>query len=274
MNMNLSLRDTQERMADLAAGLAASARRDISDQLNQAARRLRVFENRVFENEAQWSNAVVEATMDFCDRAALFTLNGQSLRLQAARGIQAPESVEDIKLATAPAFRSAAESKDTIVAMRTSGELSAPVAALVGEAAGQRFSLFPITARERVAAILYADATGRKVEASALELLAAIAGTVYETKPASKEHASAQRFALVKVAEMRLYKSQAVKDGRSNRDLYASLKTEIDSGREAFRRDFLLASPTMVDYFHLELLRTLANDDAELLGPEYPGALV
>jgi hypothetical protein len=30
----------------------------------------------------------------------------------------------------------------------------------------------------------------------------------------------------------------------------------------------------MVDYLHLELVRTLANDDAEVLGPNYPGAMV
>ena len=30
----------------------------------------------------------------------------------------------------------------------------------------------------------------------------------------------------------------------------------------------------MVDYLHLELLRTLANDDADLLGSEYPGPMV
>jgi hypothetical protein len=28
-----------------------------------------------------------------------------------------------------------------------------------------------------------------------------------------------------------------------------------------------------VDYLHLELVRTLANDEVELLGQEYPGPL-
>jgi hypothetical protein len=30
----------------------------------------------------------------------------------------------------------------------------------------------------------------------------------------------------------------------------------------------------MVDYLHLELVRTLANDDAEALGKDYPGPMV
>jgi hypothetical protein len=73
---------------------------------------------------------------------------------------------------------------------------------------------------------------------------------------------------------MRLYKSQAVRSGRLNRNLYATLKDDIDAGREAFRRQFLAGSSSMVDYFHQELVRALANDDAALLGPDYPGTLV
>ena len=76
------------------------------------------------------------------------------------------------------------------------------------------------------------------------------------------------------MAEIRLYQSEKVKNGRAAHDLYTSLKEEIDSAREAFRSEFLNASDSMVDYLHLELVRTLANDDVELLGQKYPGAMV
>ena len=46
------------------------------------------------------------------------------------------------------------------------------------------------------------------------------------------------------------------------------------AARESFREKHMSASPTMVDYLHLEMVRSLANDDADLLGPEYPGPLV
>jgi hypothetical protein len=85
-------------------------------------------------------------------------------------------------------------------------------------------------------------------------------------------HARAQRFARVRVAEMRLYHAQAVKDGRENLNLYAALRNEVDQGREQFRREYM-STPTMIDYFHVELVRTLANDDATILGSEYPGPL-
>ena len=73
---------------------------------------------------------------------------------------------------------------------------------------------------------------------------------------------------------MRLYRPDAVKSGRAQGDLYAALQDDIDRGREEFRQTFVMASQTMVDYFYLELLRTLANDNPAWLGGKYPGRLV
>jgi hypothetical protein len=84
----------------------------------------------------------------------------------------------------------------------------------------------------------------------------------------------AQRFARVRVAELRLYQSAEVKLGRAERNLYGALRAEIDAAREEFRREHLGGCPSMVDYVHLEIVRTLANDDDTLLGGEYPGPLV
>ncbi|HSW49669.1 MAG TPA: hypothetical protein VLH09_05805, partial [Bryobacteraceae bacterium] len=86
-------------------------------------------------------------------------------------------------------------------------------------------------------------------------------------------HSRAQRFARVQVAEMRLYKAQAVRAGRAQGDLYSALKSEIDAARESYRTSFLAPCASMADYLHRELVRTLANDDASLLGSAYPGAL-
>ena len=125
---------------------------------------------------------------------------------------------------------------------------------------------------------LYRNITGNIATALGFVAAAVKSGTPESWSGLNREeqdlHLKAQRFARVQVAEMRLYKAQAVRNGRSSRDLYASLKVEIDSGRDAFRRQFVDKSKTMVDYFHLELVRTLANDDVALLGPEYPGPLM
>ncbi len=287
----------QARVNEAAAESRSNAERDLAKKLNQSIRCLRGSEN------GGWKTELVQATQGFCDRAAVFTLQDGSLHLEAARGAVPAKPVDDVPLDAAPAFASAVESKDTVIAMRTKGELSPRIAAWTGEADSWRSYIFPVSARGNVLGLLYADADQRPVESSALELLAMAAGAfAAEHAPVPKPaelvtiapsgqkpvtvawasltreqqdlHQRAQRFARVQVAEIRLYKSENVKKGRSGRSLYASLKTEIDAARETYRNDYLAASDTMVDYLHPELVRTLANDDAELLGPDYPGPLV
>jgi hypothetical protein len=87
-------------------------------------------------------------------------------------------------------------------------------------------------------------------------------------------HLKAQRFARVKVAEYRLFQPDAVRVGREKGDFYSELRASIDPDREKFRQEFVTPSPTMVDYFHLELIRGLAHEDERLLGPGYPGPIV
>ena len=88
-----------------------------------------------------------------------------------------------------------------------------------------------------------------------------------------KSHFRAQRFARVKVAEMQLYKPDACRAGREQSNLYLYLKDEIDSARAVFRNQFM-STPTMVDYFHVELVRTLAENNEVVLGADYPGQML
>jgi hypothetical protein len=286
----------EERLAALSAGVVqavadslAGARRELTSKLNQAVRRLRAS-----ESEEQWSKAIIDATQGFSDRAALFFLRDGSLELAASRNIPGGNRMAATPLDSAPAFRSAAQSKDTVVALRTKSEMSEPIVRWAGEDTGRKFHLFPIAAKDRIVALLYADAAEHSVETNGLEILATVAGAVIESRtfttgprpslvnigtPAMSLEdqdlrLKAQRFARNQVAEIRLYKSEHVKNGRAGSNLYTSLKAEIDSARETFRRDFLSGPGTMADYLHLELVRTLANDDVQLLGPDYPGPLV
>jgi hypothetical protein len=87
-------------------------------------------------------------------------------------------------------------------------------------------------------------------------------------------HLRAQRFARVQVAEMRLYEADAVQAGRRRGDLYDALRKPIEAARETYREQFFSRCESMVDYLHLELIRTLAHDDPDLCGKDYPGPLV
>ncbi len=84
----------------------------------------------------------------------------------------------------------------------------------------------------------------------------------------------AQRFARVRVAEIQLYHAAQMKSGRAAGDVYGALKSQMDAARDAYREKFLTPVNGTADYLHAEFVRTLANDDAALLGPEYPGPLV
>jgi len=94
--------------------------------------------------------------------------------------------------------------------------------------------------------------------------------------PAAREEKDlrAQRFARVRVAEIQLYHAAQMKSGRASGDVYRALKPQIDAARDAYREKFLTPVNGTADYLHREFVRTLANDDAALLGPEYPGPLV
>ncbi|MBV8843013.1 MAG: hypothetical protein JO307_09390 [Bryobacterales bacterium] len=84
----------------------------------------------------------------------------------------------------------------------------------------------------------------------------------------------AKRFACVKVAELQLYHNSQVHAGRNGRDIYGALKPQIEEARNAFRERFLKSSHGVPDYLHEEIVRALAQNDATLLGPKYPGPLV
>ena len=108
--------------------------------------------------------------------------------------------------------------------------------------------------------------------APALEFLKTLAAPA----PVSHEETNlrAQRFARVRVAEIQLYHSAAMKSGRIAGNVYAALKTQMDTARDAYREAFLTPTNGTADYLHAEFVRTLANDDPALLGPGYPGPLV
>lgn len=289
--------------AAAARGGQQAARR-LTERLNQAGRRLRQA-----SEVREWTRVLLEVAGEFSPLALLFRLTGDAVRLERSSEDRLPERLADlppIELAQAPAFRAVIESRDTIVALASAEEVSSPLAGRL-EPAGGRVALLPVILRGKVLAVLFAGAEEETADLNALELVAALASAALEARPPAPDgtpggfvlisglsrpgaaplppwsqlsredqefHLKAQRFARVSVAELRLYESEAVKQGRAARDLYARLKDKIDAGREAFRRQFMDACPSMVDYLHLELVHTLANDDETLLGTDYPGPLV
>lgn len=293
----------EQEVAAREAETRRSARDDMAQSLNQAVRILRQA-----DDFAQMSAVLSDSSATYCNLLAVFSINGEIVRGERVKGIgeegQQQFHALEFPLTQAAAFASAIESRDTVVAMTTPREISAPLGEIFRQNADDRACILPIVVRQKAIGLIYASGA---VEMAPLELLAQAAGLAAEVRqppePAKKSelvviqggrpeprkipaswgeltvpdqeiHLRAQRFARVQVAGMRLFSPELVRQGRASKDLYGALQKDIDAGREMFRQMFLTASPTMLDYFHLELMRTLANDDARLLGEKYPGPLV
>lgn len=271
----------------LFEGALDHARREQAEQLNQAVRRLRIA-----PDSGELCATLADAAARLADGAILF---------RVAEGAATSDRI-DVPLCDAPALAAAAESQDPLIAAALPGEVSAPLVELLAHTPDIRVSIFPVVAGEKVAALVYCWGA---VQVAALELLAQVASAVWSAIPVAppqlvsiamaadpplpakpahawqelplaeqRIHLRAQRFARVQAAEMRLYHADVVQAGRSRRNLYEALRQPIDDARQSFRVQFFADCPSMVDYLHLELTRTLTNDDPDLFGSTYPGPLV
>lgn len=87
-------------------------------------------------------------------------------------------------------------------------------------------------------------------------------------------HNDARRFARLLVSEIKLYNEQKVSEGRAQGDLYPRLREYIDRSREMYDKRVKPEVAGRYDYFHHEIVSTLAEGDEAKLGSAYPGATV
>jgi acyl-CoA reductase-like NAD-dependent aldehyde dehydrogenase len=273
------------------------ARREFADQLNQAVRRIHQA-----ADLDELGATLLDAAGAFASGAAWFRMAGEIAKGERIRGV--PEEAAaafhtlEIPLSSAAALAGAVESRDPVIAATTPREVSEDLAKLLGHPPDGRVSIFPVVVRDGVPALLYAWGS---VQGPAVELLAQVAAAAWSAmpqppapelvtiqpappQPASawnrlppeeqRIHLRAQRFARVQAAGMRLFQGDAVRAGRAGCNLYDTLRNSIDTAREAFRLSFFAPCSSMVDYLHLEMVHTLANDDPDLLGNNYPGPVV
>ncbi len=144
----------------------------------------------------------------------------------------------------------------------------------------------PIAVDGRVVAVVYADdGAGPHDVPSAwpehLELLARHASRCLEALTARQaarprpravasaepqDSESARRYARLLVSEIKLYHEAAVDEGRRAGDLRSRLADQIARARELYEQRVPSAVPSRADLFEQELVRTLADGDAALLG--------
>jgi hypothetical protein len=161
---------------------------------------------------------------------------------------------------------------------------------------GRECLAVPIALSDQVVAVLYADQGSADAEPAAgwmdaVEVLVRHAALSLEAMTAFKaaralmaradspeatgsgasdgagaeEDASARRYARLLVSEIKLYHEAAVVAGRRDRDLGTRLSGEIARARVLYEQRVPPPVRQRADYFHDELVRTLADGDAGLL---------
>jgi len=287
--------DSLHRLFSELEQLFQNERREMAEHLNQSVRRLR--EATEF---GEMASILADASAPFAERCTIFQVRDQSMAGECLRGADAATANRfrevQFALEEAAAFAAALESRGPVTALCSAAEISPRLVEFFQPAPEDRVHLFAVGTAGVICAAGAVDSAGLELLAqSATMVLEAVREAwerqaanapatlvqitppqpAWETLSAQERNLQlrAQRFARVQVAEMRLYRGEAVEKGRAQRDLYTALQDSIDQARETYRQTFLAESPTTPDYFHQELVRTLAHDDAAALGEKYPGPL-
>jgi hypothetical protein len=234
--------------------------------------------------------ALTTAAATMAPRVAVFVVHGEAIQGWRAAGFGDPSPAtlrmrreDGGVLATA---------LDSAVTVSTSVGPAPAFAALPADRAGLAV---PALVGGHAVAVLYADDAGSgepEAPASwpeALQILVAHASarlshiTALRTSQAiqaagkgaarargdaarSEEENSARRYARLLVSEIKLYNESAVRLGREKRDLRHRLRPEIERARRLFEERVPQTAGTPAVYFEEELVHTLADGDAALLG--------
>lgn len=279
--------------------------------------------------------ALLDNSLNFCGRAALFVVKGTSASGWQGRSFDDNDAIKDFALDTNSRLVSQAFETHSAAAGGPN-EMDGNFLSCFGTPADGKCLLLPLVLKEKVAALIYADSginTPGALNSAALELLVMTTSTWLEVasvrKSGTKEHVPeasaaaaaagaapsassfsdpfashapkhtgsasaaavadaasdsvtqgvpssevdvhkrAQRFARLLVDEIKLYNQAKVMEGRKNKDLYDRMKEDIDKSRTTYQKRYGNTAAASADYFSQELIRSLAEDDASLLGNNF-----
>lgn len=121
----------------------------------------------------------------------------------------------------------------------------------------------PEPAAEVVEVASHAGSAGGAAPAAAADPFAGLSPEDADT------HRKAQRFARLLVDEIKLYNQAKVSEGRRNKDLYDRLKDDIEKSRATYQKRYGSTAAASGEYFQKEVVRSLAEDDLSLMGPNF-----
>jgi hypothetical protein len=150
----------------------------------------------------------------------------------------------------------------------TAAEVSPPVAPVISEEASEERGIAPFMPTEGAPATSFSAPLASRRLGHDIEL------PIEVSEEERRYHQDARRFARLLVSEIKLYNEQKVKDGFERGDLYERLREEIDRSRQMYAKRVHPSVAPRYDYFHHELVATLAKGDDARLGAGYPGTAV
>jgi hypothetical protein len=170
--------ELKRELTSLSLQAEKAARSELTKELNQSIRRLRQY-----QGEREWSSALIDALAPFAPQAAVFEVRNDLLVLRKQVNLGVPEDLQ-FPVASAPAFRSAIEAKDAVVALRSASEVTEP---LSRPGASGRAHLLPVVNGDRVVAVVFA-ADDAEADLNGLELVVGVAAAVLERQSNREMH--------------------------------------------------------------------------------------
>lgn len=290
------------RAAEVLELMAPAPGSSPSDLLNAAS--ASIHES---STQAEILRHLLEGEARFAARVALFVVKGGSISGWQGIGFEDNEAIKALSVNGGSGLAGKAI-KARSPAGGSAQEFDAGFVSSVKAPANDQCLILPLVVKDKVAAVIYADAgtaPGGTLDASGLQALtrfaavwlelaalrkaggaateeasqpqpatvAATAASSAPAPPASDEdelHKKARRFAKLLVEEIKLYNQPRVEEGRQHKDLYDRLKVDIEKSRSTYDKRYAESAVASANYFTQELIRILADNDVSLMGSGFP----
>jgi hypothetical protein len=254
-------------------------------------------------SQAEILRQLLEGGARFAGRVALFVVKAGAVSGWQGIGFQDDEVIKTMNLNGSSGLVARAIQGRVPVAGAASA-FERGFLAVVTPPAEDNCVALPLVVKDKVAALIYADAGSADgmPDASALNVLTRVAALWLEltalrksgvapaeetqamaaaaavapapaAAPAPVEdelHRKAKRFAKLLVEEIKLYNQPRVAEGKHNRDLYERLREDIEKSRATYQKRYGETPVAAADYFNQELIRVLADNDVALMGTSFP----
>ena len=289
------------RAAEVMELMAPAPGSSPSDLLNAASASIHDS-----STQAEILRHLLEGGARFAGRVALFVVKGAAVNGWQSTGFDNNDAVKGLNLNTSAGLLARA-----IQGRNPSGgpanDFDAGFLAAMHAPADNQCMVLPLVVKDKVAAVIYADAgtaPGGALDASGLQALtrfaavwleltalrkagggvvaedlsqaqpqasaAAAAATAAPVTEEDELHKKARRFAKLLVEEIKLYNQPKVDEGKQHRDLYSRLKADIEKSRATYDKRYAESAVASSDYFTQELIRILADNDVALMGAGFP----